>query len=437
MAYTIHKSINLKYFNWLRKLIPGTEVKGGPQSIPIRTGSFLEWVLSGRGQITATQAMSFYQDTTAIATAVDMIAESFEQIQPVIQLSDGSFSKDDPILELLKSPNGFDTWHQFAGQLSRHYLLTHNSQVNALGTVTLPPIELYSLKPQNLSIIENFHDSYPDKYMVTQGIGKGTYIRSRKGVGIVRFFDGNLKELYHIMGFSSQSNNISGDSPLNAAVLEAQQLIEGNTHNLSLLKKGGRLSLIVNFKEEGLLDDDQHKERKKRINEDLVGPQNAGGIAVISGPEINIKEAGVNNKDMDYVKLRELASLAIYSRYKIPLALVTMKASTFNNLETGIVFLYDNAVLPLTDVLFSGLSVMLLPRYGRDPAKERITYDPESITALMNRRLEQIKVRKEIAVETTNELRELLPGRLPLGPAADVLYQDANKVPLGMDITDD
>jgi HK97 family phage portal protein len=434
LAGAVGKGVNLKYPNWIKRLLPGSEVKSVGTSISIRTGSFLEWALLGLGQVTATQAMRFYQDTAAIATAVDMIAESFEQIQPVIQLPDGSFSKDDPVLELLKSPNGFDTWHQFAGQLSRHYLLTHNSHMSALGTVTLPPIELYSLKPQNLTVMENFRDSYPDRYMVTQGIGKGTYDRNRKGVGIVRFFDGNLKELYHIMGFSSRSNNTHGDSPLNSAALEAQQLIEGNTHNLTMLKKGGRLSLIVSFKEEGRISDDQHQERKKRINEDLAGSGNAGGIAVLSGPEVNIKEAGVSNKDMDYAKLRELASLAVYSRYKIPLSLVTIKASTFNNLETGIVFLYDNAVLPLADVLFSGLSVMLLPRYGRDPAKERITYDPESITALMDRRLNQIKIRKEIAVETANELRELLPGRQPLGPEADILYQDANKIPLGTDI---
>jgi HK97 family phage portal protein len=400
--------------------------------IPI--DSFLAFALNTTGRVSASQAMRFYRENSSVATAVDLIAESFEQIQPVLQLEDGKFIDEHEVLDLLNTPNGFQTWQGFGGQLSRHYLLKHDSHINALGNVNRPPIELFAIKPQNVNTQEDTRDSFPKMYLVPTGAGHGSYNR-QESVRVARFYDGTLKELYHIMGFSSRSTNIEGDSPLEAAALETKQQIQGRVHNLSLLEKGGRLSLIVSFAD--TMNDDQHTERKKRINEQLSGAENAGNIAVISAKDMNIKEVGQNNKDMDFAELDRIAGQAIYLRYKIPLPLVTLDASTFNNMQTAITLLYDQAVLPHADTIFSGLSKMLLPRYKLDPNKIRITYNPDTITALMDRRLEQLEKRKKINIETINELRSQLPNREPI-ENGDILYQPATLVPVGEDLfTDD
>jgi phage portal protein BeeE len=422
---------------WSKKKIE--RKASGKTTIPIAPGSFLNYLLTGGGPITAAQAMLFYRENNAIATAVDLIAESIEQIQPVLANIDSngvtSFDSENEVIQQLKHPNEFQVWKEFAGDISRHYLLTHNSHISGLGSTRRPPTVIYGVKPQNVSVIEDIRDSYPKTYIVPMGAGKGTYNRNAISRG-VNFYDGTLKELYHIIGFSSRNNQIWADSPLEAAALDAKQQIEGRVHNLQMVKQGGRLSLIVAFKDEEPLTDDEHIERKKRIYEDLSGTNNTGKIAVISGSEVDITEAGITNKDMDYAQLDQTAAFAIYNRYHVPLPLITTTAAKFNNMQMAVEHLYDFAVLPNTNTIFSGLSRFLIPRYKLDINKNWITYDPDSITALMDRRLKQLESRRKMNLETTNELRAGL-AREPID-GGNILYQPANFVPLGEDIfTDD
>ena len=428
-------------FNWIKGWKREKKAAQTLSSVLVAPNSYLGYVLTGE-KITSAQAMTFYRTNAAVATAVDLIAMSFEQIAPVLEMSKPNgvkiFDDGQEIVGLLKNPNGFQTWKELAGMISRQYLLKHDSHISGIGNVKRQPIELFSVKPQNVSALEDIRDGFPDRYIVAQGIGHGGYQRSENSKLGTRYYDGSLKELFHIMGFSSRGNNVEGDSPLEAAALSARQQIEGRIHNLKLIMNGARPSLIVSFKDEGeLIGDDEHKNRKMRINEDLGGSNNAGKIAVISGYEVDITEVGRTNKDMDYVKLDETASKAIYLRYNIPLPLVTVTASTFNNMAQAVEHLYDFAVLPLADILFAGLSKMMFPRFGIDPEKNRLTYNPHSITALRSRTLTEIEKRRKVNIETTNELRASLQGREPI-PGGDTLYQPANLVPVGTDLfTDD
>jgi len=410
------------------------EVKSAsPLVIPITSGSMLDVAMRG-GRVSNQRAMILYRKNSALATAVDLIAGNFEQIQPVLKGPDGKLTTDHEVISLLNQPNGLQSWEQIAGELSRHFLLTADSYITGLGNVKRPPIEIYAVKPQVVTVTEDTRDSFPAKYFVTKGAGRGRYERDEVR-GAVRFFSGVLKELFHTMGFSSYDTNLDGDSLIQAIAQEIKQKIQGLQHNLSLIENGGRLSLVISFKEE-FPSDDEHKHRKKRINEDLAGPENAGGIAVISGADMTLKEVGQKNKDMDFAKLDQMANLTIYLRYKIPLPLVTNDASTFNNLQTAIGLLYDQAVLPLADTLFGGLSKFLLPRYGLNPAEWSITYDPLSITALKGRMLEQLQKQRTLNLETINELRSGM-GREPISEGGDKLYQPANLIEVGSDLFSD
>lgn len=412
-----------------------TEQKSQSSEIvwPIPSGSFLEQIFSGQ-RVTAEKAMSYYRQNSTIATSVDMIADKVEQIKPVLKKNGTEdIVVKHPLLDLLQMPNPFETWNLLIGSFTRHYLLKHDAFLSMVGNINRPPLELYVPKLQNVHTIMAT-DYRPASYTVTIGDGRGAYQRVEKNRR-VRFIDGNLKEFYHLMGFSSRGSNIEGDSPLEAAALEAKQQIKGRYHNLGLLENGGRLSLIVSFNEADGIDDDVHKDRKRRINEDLSGPENAGGIAVISGEEMKVTEVGINNKDMDFATLDTVAANAIYLRYGIPLPLVSLDASTFNNVENALFNFFENTILPVTNTIFSGLSKILLPRYGIDDM--HISYDPESIDILIRQKLQEIKVRREINIETVNELRALLPHRESI-ENGDTLYQNATLVPLGDDLyTDD
>ena len=417
------------------KAVPSIEKKGTLSEIALRENSFLGYAFGGNGWVSANRAMGFYRQTSAIATAVDIIADSIELIDPVIKTKDGKFNDNHEVLDFLKRPNGFSTWNQFIGTVARNYLLKHDSLMVTAGNNNRAPIEMWPRSLQDISIVPD-HDDYPKNYIVTRGNLPGNYLRVEKNkMKDIRFYDGPFKELYHIRGFSSRTDNTQSDSPLQAAAMEARQIIQGKYHNVKLLENGGRLSLLVTFKDEDEISDDEHQNRVQRLNETLGGSNNAGTIGVISGADVqHVEELGKSNKDMDYAVLETLAGHAIYLRYKIPLALVTNEASTFDNLKTGIELLYDNAVLPAVFILFTGLSSFLLPRFGIDPRTTQISVNPESIQALKIRRLAEVEQRKKIAVETTNELRTLLPNREPL-EHGDTLYQPTNLVPIGTDTT--
>lgn len=417
-------------FDFLKRKTPRVEKKTSSIVWPLQQGSFLEYALGYGGAISNQQAMQFYRNTSAIATCVDKIASRVEQIMPVLKRrGDNKIIVDHPILTLIKSPNIFETYQEFIGKMARHYLLTHDAYIMMMGNTNFQPIELYATKPQNIysNVGTNY---YPSSYTISSGIGSGSYLLNEIN-RTARYYDGQFKELYHIMGFSSRADETSADSPLEAAALEARQLVKGKLHNVSLLDNGGRLSLIIGFKDSDGIDDDEHKIRKKRIQEDLGGSSNAGKIAVISGDDMFIEEVGVSNKDMDFAELENMAARAIYLRYEIPLPLVSTDATTYNNYQTAILDLYENTVLPLTETLFSGLTRAIMPRIKIEDLY--ISYDPESIKILMRQMLNEIEQRRKINVESINELRALLPSRESVR-GGNVIYQNASQVPVGEDV---
>lgn len=411
------------------------EIKSGGRvsEIPIQRGSLMDMIFGG-GRMTPAAAMEFYRTCSSVAIAVDMIADEIEHLQPVIQMEDGKYVNDHDLLRLLKSPNGFDNWAGFIGASARHYLLTRECMYYGGGGISRPPLELFAVKPQTISTIENAVDRYPQVFMITDGIAGGTFTRFARGKKI-NYYEGNLREVFRVHGFSSRTDETRADSPLEAVALEAKQQIQGRVHNLALLDNGGRLSLIVQFKDP--MTEDEHVARRDGVNRALAGAGNAGRIAVVSSSDMEIHEAGTTNKDMDYAELDSVAREALFLRYKIPLPLVSQDASTDNNMEHAVYHLYDRAVLPLADVLLDGLGRFLLPRFGLDPSRVSLTFNPESIDALVDRRVKMLLDRQKLGVETINELRAQLPNREPL-EGGDTLYQASTLVPVGTDLfTDD
>jgi len=414
-------------FNWFKKSQPIVEAKSFSFS-SIAQGSFLDYALFGGGRITASNAAEFYRKSSAVAISVDTIAKEMEQIEPVVLLADGSLNDAHPVLELLKKPNEFEDYRELMGQLARNFLLNHDAFIYAEGGVTRPPINIFCPKNQNVTITQNGNDGYPGQYQIGFGFGTGNYPRNKEGKDLT-FIDGGLKELYQIHGYSSRSNNINADSPLEAAALETRQQISGRNHNLKLIENGGRLSLAVIFKTE--MDPTQWNERKKAVLEQFVGSENAGKVAVFGAPDMELEELGQSNKDMDFASLDKMSSNSIFLRYNIPLPIISQQSQTFNNFDRAIEDLYDRAVIPYTEIIFSGLTRMLKARYK--DSFEAITFNPENIDALKGRMLEELKLRKEINIETPNELRKGLPNREDIN-GGDVLYQSSLLTPIGEDI---
>lgn len=379
-------------------------------------------------------AFRLYRQSSAVATAVDMIAEKVEALIPVIEDRDGNKAEGigDDILDLLMMPNGYQTYREWIGEITRHFLLTGNYYIFAGGSKSRLPFFMFPTHPAhvhaNVSAVDNFADSFTVSAGMSGSIGD--FRRVAMPDGMIRYFDTPLREIYQGRGFSSRSHKVAGDSPLEPVMMEVRQLVQGALHNANMLAKGARPSAVFAFKES--MNEVQYKSRVEEINKKFAGSNNTGRIAVLSAKDLEIIMLGHTNVEMDFVELTKQATERVFSKYSIPAPLVSQDRQTFNNYGTAVLAFYDDAVCPTADIIFGGLSRLLLPRAGLDLRRYKITYDQMQIDALRMRILEELEKRKEMGLETPNELRELMPDRGPV-EGGDKVYQPATLVPLGTD----
>lgn len=392
-------------------------------------GSFLKFGMAGNARSPAS-AIELYNKSTAVSIPINYIADAFASLSPVI-LSGDDVIKDHPIIDLLNNPSPFYSQDLFFETLAKYYLITAEVFIAGIGSINRPPVELQPISPADVSSVES--SGMIQSYIVSELV-PGSYAIERRGRD-VRYLRGGLTELKHIRGFSSaDSSMLRGQSLLVSASSEAMQHIKGNRHNVSLLSNGGRMSLVFHFDAD--MDEDDFEATKARVREQYAGESKAGSIGVTSGGKLSINELGVNNKDMDFANLQMAAQRSVALQYKVPLPLITTDASSFNNYKEAKTALYDDAVLPLADRIFGGLTDFLMPRFGLDPARVKISYDKDSITALTTRRYEEIKTRRELNLESINELRALL-GREEV-EGGDQILAPATLIPIGTDLfTDD
>ncbi len=409
-----------------RKSAPKREAKSLALGTSAALGSFL--IFGQHGAATASGALSLYDGSTAVSIPINMVAEAFASIEPVVK-REGKIELDHPVLDLLRKPSPFFTQDLFLETIAKHYLITANAYIIALGNLNRPPLELQPINPNNVNTREGDQGFVKD-FVVSGRSLAGSY-KINKNRNRISYIGGNLRELKQIRGFSIRDNALlQGRSLLASASAEVRQHILGNTHNVSILEKGGHVSLIFHFDED--LGTDDFEETKMRVRAQYGGASKAGEIGVTAGGKLDIKEIGTTNKDMDFANLQSLAKQAVALQYKVPLPLITIEGATFNNFATAWLALYDNAVLPLADRVFSGLSDLLMPRYGDDPAVAQITYDMDTITALAGRRNEELKLRRDLNLETLNELRAAI-GREPV-LGGDEILAPATMVPIGTDL---
>lgn len=389
-------------------------------------GSFL--MFGNNNAATPSGALALYDKSTAVSIPVNMVADAFASINPIIKFKDEIIDTHE-ILDLLNAPSPFYSRTLMLEILAKDYLVTGETEIVALGGVNRPPLELQPISPRNISVNEA-QSGVNGSFIVSGNTLAGNYVLT-KARRRIRYLDGGLREIKQIRNYSTRNNSLlRGQSLLVSASKEALQHIKGGDHNISLLDNGGHVSLVFHFDAD--LNKDEFDATRARVREQYAGTHNAGLIGVTSGGKLDIKEMGTNNKDMDFANLQQMAQRAVALQYKVPLPLLTTDASTFNNYKEARAALYMDAVLPLADRIYNGLTELLMPRYGLDAADFRITYDKTKIEALTAIALEELKLRKEINIESDNELRATI-GRKPY-QGGDVVLKPANLIPAGTDI---
>ena len=416
----------MKFNNPFKKNIVPQEKKAYALGTSESLGDFL---LFGEGYATkaytAAAALSLYRRSTAVSVPVNRIAQAIAGMKIVLRNNDGSTIDNHPSLELIRKPSPYYTKSLFLEMLAKNYLVTGESQIVAIGGINRPPIELQPISPDKITVTEG-SGGLPGQIQIAGMTMNGDYLPLRKG-NDVRYVRDEFTEIHMTRSFKTRNNSLlRGESVLLSASSEVRQQILGGEHNVSLLEKGGRVSLVFHFNEDMSIDD--FETAKERVRSQYGGANNAGEIGVTAGDgSLEIKEVGQNARDMDFANLQRMAKVAVANQYSYPLVLLDTEAATFDNYTTAKEALYDDAAIPVAEVLLNGLSEFLLPRYGLDPSQVSFGVDIDVIPSLAMRRNKELKLRREIGIESVNELRAMLPNRDAVDEG-DKIYIGANMV---------
>lgn len=393
------------------------------------------------GRLSARQAISFYDKAAPVAIAVDWVNDEFKNLSLVLRKQDGSVEKEDPLLQFLMQPNQDMTQEDFLENLGATYLLANEVYIIATGNVSREPAELIIVSPE----------------FVTTHIGSDGFLtridvrRSSSSMEIFnrdvafRFFNRDqTMEIWQIKGFSTINNDLStgssgitssitssnrGRSKLRSVRREIEQYIAIATNNLALLDNGMRPSGAIETPDATVISDEQFERLREQVVNFYSGGANAGSVLILENG-LKFVPLSVSIKDMDFPELTRKTTITIFNRYKVPLPLVTPENMTLANMESAKLNLYDNAVLPLAARLLREITNFMRPRFDIDEDAV-IVPDLEQISALQIRRNQELKMKSELGVLSTDEIREEI-GREPVeGGVGAVIYQPSNLVPMG------
>lgn len=408
--------------------------------------SFADFLFNnGNFDLGARESVQLYKEAMPFFNSVDIRATAFSEIP--IRLWDKSkdeFIKEHPVLDLFAHPNADVSQNEFLYAYASFVDITGNSFLIATGQTDRPPLELALIAPQGITfgmgngfgvlnvpstiqvnLVSNIHKTFIGEEVRTDGF-----------FSTIRFFTREKdNELWHTRQFNParMGSVFWGMSKAKPVFLELQQYIAGNKTNLAMLKRGTRMSgAWVNNRDVELTD--TQWSRLQEEAQKYKGEMNAGGTPVLDG--VDFRPDMMNNRDMEFKDLQEMALSRTANIYKIPLALLLDSAMTLDNLKTSQLQLYDNAVLPLTRYLYAELTRFLLPRYPNSENLE-FRFSEFDIPVLRSRILENAKTKRDLNVNTTDEIRQLI-GDEELADGGDTVLIPANLVPLGSDaFTDD
>lgn len=415
-----------------------TRIEYKSNSFP--TTSFADFLSSGGNHDLANiVAIQMYMDAMPLFAAVDIRARNFSQIPiRVWDKQKSEFLDDHPALELLDNPNADVTGSEFLYQYASYFDITGDSFLFAGGRVVNPPLEIATIPPQRISF--GFGHRFgilhvPDTIRVTTH-GQGTSnFESQDVKGTIRFYEREDRELWHTRQFNPMrsSANFWGMSRAKPIFLEIQQYLSGNNTNWSMLKRGTRISMAwVNKRGEELTE--LQWTRLQEEGQKYAGDLNVGGTPILDG--VDIANTSQSNRDMEFKELQEAMLSRTLSTYGIPLPLFLDKSMTLSNMETSMLQLFDNAVIPLTNYLYDELTRFILKRYPNSENLE-FRFNEGDITALRVRIVENASRQNLINVNTIDEIRTLL-GDEALASGGDVILKPATLIPVGQDgLTDD
>lgn len=345
---------------------------------------------------------TIYSEISAVGHAVDMIAEKVSEILPVIKDSNGeivSGRDSSRLLELLYNPSPLYSRRSFLVQVATEYLLYNNAFIYLANYKNALPSEIEPIYLKSISITETYNNK---KYLVNStGVNSrynGEYNLDLQNGRILSKID--IGELLHISGYRS-NNELFSKSKLIGLTSQASIMSSAMNSLESALLKGFSAGAIIGVDTK---NNDVFEQFAKDVKTHFSGSSKSGDAMVLKSSSFKADYPKMTNKDMQTIENMESAKKSIYERFEIPEPLINSSAQTYNNYQTAMYALYDNAVLPLFNLIYGSLSEAMRDRNILKNSQS-ISYDPTSIPALKIRDSDEIETLKSTGALSINELR--------------------------------
>jgi len=330
-----------------------------------------------------------------------------------------------PILDLINKPNPTQSWTAIIHaniaflQISGNMYFEAVAPENGMNQGT--PNELWTKRPDRMKVIPG----------TTGVIGYEHEVNGQKFRWPVNFVT-QQSAILHIKLFHPL-NDWYGMSPIEAAAKGIDIHNQANAWNISLLQNNANPGGILSTDQE--LQDTQVNRLGKLIKEKWAGVANAGKPIVLWNG-MKWQSLGFSPKDMDWITAQNTTARDIAHAFGYPPFLLGLPGnSTFNNMESAKLWLWENVVVFYLNLLRGELNNWLIPKFPNSEGLE-LDYDLSQVPALASRRDARVQKAKDLeGIATINERREIVG--LSKRSDGDVVLVPLNLVPLGTDFGDE
>lgn len=399
-----------------------TTKAAAPAPVSAERIAVLRFLMSIGGEISARDAWNLYKSVGTLGKTVDLIADNVAGLKPVVKIGDDIYDAH-PVTALLNRPGYSRSRRRYIKELAVQQLVTGTAYAHLVGSVRAAPTMLDHFRSKDVTILED-QDGFPRRIQVNESRRTFNFDR-QPGRDLLYLTSNNLSQVVPIYDAEGDMRGV-GLSRLQSIRDEVELKLTGTIHNRSLMENGARPSGIVSFKERLTQDDLANVRADIRA---MSGPGGAGSVAVASGGDFDFKQLSQSLKDMDWANLIKLVDQTITDRYSVPSTLFTSDAQTYSNYSEAWRALYDQAVLPTFQIIYSGLAEALSARYGEEI---EIVHDARSNEILADQAADRAIKLHSAQLITANEARDMI-GMEPviggdeiLGPMGmATMYQDA------------
>ncbi len=288
-----------------------------------------------------------YARNIIVFRSVNLVARALSSL-PLCLRSGEQVLETHPALDLLAAPNPRTDGSHLMSELVGAYMLAGNAFLLKVGPEDGPPKELWSLRPDTVSVLPG-----------VDGLVAG--YEQRVGGQTRRFAP---ERILHWKTYNPLSEWV-GLAPLAAAATAVDAHNAGSRWNLALIQNGGAPSGVL-YQEDGdtPLSPEQFADLKAQVDAGHTGPNHAGRPLLLEGG-LKWQSMGLSPKDMDWIQAQHMTAREIALAFGVPPQMLGIPDSqTYSNYAEARLSLWEDTVLPLVRDLVSALNSWLMPHYG-------------------------------------------------------------------------